>query len=94
MNINGYAFEPNSEEIIEEKNKRLEEIEHLKSELDFKRTPDYKRTNFKGAINEDCEEAMNLSAKDIFLLVTDGHIPFGGFCDIRGNTFSGAKYTD
>lgn len=94
MYIEGYAFNENKDEMIKEKNERLEEIKHLKEWIDYKITPEYKRTSFRGIINEDSDEAMALSEKDIFLLVTDGHIPFGGFCDKNRTDFKGAKYTD
>lgn len=94
MNITGYAFKENSEEIQNDYKNRLKEIEHLKPEIQFQEFPDYKRTHFSGEINGNNDEAMELSEQDLFIIITNGRIPFGGFIHKVGNSFTGDIYND
>lgn len=94
MNIEGYAFKSNGEELQTKYRDRLREIHHIyeNGDIDFEMTPDYKRTHFSGTLHTD--EAKALCDEDIFIIATNGRIPFGGFIERDNEHFWGDIYDD
>ena len=92
MNIQGYAFAENEQELRDSNIKRYKEIQHLEQTLEITRTPQYGRGSFKGVLKTDEEKA--LSEFDLALIADRGNLCFGGNCTKSGDTFSGCYFTD
>lgn len=92
MNIEGYAFKANEEEIREKYSKRYDEIKHHAKTIEMKKTPAYGQGKFTGVLKTEEEKA--LSALDLALIADRGNLCFGGHCTINGDRFSGAYWTD
>lgn len=92
MNIEGFAFKENESEIRENYLKRYKEISHHVSTIDMTRIPSYGRGVFSGNLKTD--EEKKLTELDLCLIADRGNLCFGGYCDIKGDKFTGAYWTD
>ena len=95
MNIDGWAFKKNESEGRQANRDRYAQIKHLKTSehMSWGKTPKYGKGVFSGRLLSD--EAKSLSEKDIAILMDDGNLCFGGYCNkMPDGSFSGAYYTD
>lgn len=92
MQIKGYAFDSNREEVMAKYKKRYNEIKHLNETIRLGKKPQYAHTKFSGTLATD--EEKQLSELDIALIADHGNLCFGGECTKSGDKFWGSYNTD
>lgn len=88
--IEGYAFKENEKELVEQRNARRGEIQHLLPLLEVKKNPEYGKTSFSGVLKT--PETRALSEFDIAILIDS--CCFGASCTKSGDRFYGHYWID
>lgn len=88
-------MQPDQDERGKQFRERYAEIMKGPAVFDMKKTPDYKKTLFRGTVEPN---GVELSAEDIAIVADAGNLCFGGWCSVTKSfgrlAFSGAIYTD
>ncbi|MGU9239984.1 hypothetical protein ACV3Z1_14710 [Clostridium perfringens] len=88
MNISGWAFAKNADELRDERYNRFKELNKKDIKIESVSTT-YARKTYKGTLLN-----KNLSDLDILLLCDDGNTCFGGYVSQVKDKFVAAVYTD
>jgi len=89
MNINGWAYEPNEDELAKNVRKRYEEVKHLESLIQIESVSHgYASTTYRGT----CPEGI--TEEDLAIILDRGNLCFGGHCEIRNGHFVCTIYED
>ncbi|WP_415341509.1 hypothetical protein [Clostridium perfringens] len=89
MNISGWAFAKNADDLRDERYNRFKELNRKEDIKIESISTTYARKTYKGTLLNE-----NLSELDILLLCDDGNTCFGGYVTKNGNNFVAAVYTD
>ncbi|EOU1827903.1 hypothetical protein C0L77_000610 [Clostridium perfringens] len=88
MNISGWAFAKNADELRDERYNRFKELNKKDIKIESVSIT-YARKTYKGTLLN-----KNLSDLDILLLCDDGNTCFGGYVSQDKDKFVAAVYTD